>query len=181
MQRHPNSTEPAPVILGLGANLGDPAAQLAHALERLAGVVQGLRVSSLYRTAPVGYAQQPDFINLVATGHSSLEPLPLLHALQRVEDELGRVRSFANAPRVIDIDLLDYGGQVLRTPELTLPHPRMAERGFVLVPLAEIAPEWVHPVLGKTARELLAAGPALERVELLRNPEWSAARRFERS
>ncbi|HEX5724798.1 MAG TPA: 2-amino-4-hydroxy-6-hydroxymethyldihydropteridine diphosphokinase [Longimicrobiaceae bacterium] len=154
-----------PVILGLGANLGRPAAQLAEALRRLEDAVRLERLSSLYRSAPVGYADQPDFLNLVAVGRTALSPEELLARAQAVERALGREPGFRNAPRPIDIDLLDYAGRVLRTPALVLPHPGIAARGFVLHPLAEAAPGWRHPVLGRTARELLSAAAALERVE----------------
>jgi 2-amino-4-hydroxy-6-hydroxymethyldihydropteridine diphosphokinase len=92
-------------------------------------------------------------------------PLELLRGMLAIERAMGRERSFANAPRAIDLDLLAYGGVVMRTPELTLPHPGIEHRGFVLHPLAEIAPEWVHPLLGRTARELLSAARPPERVE----------------
>jgi 2-amino-4-hydroxy-6-hydroxymethyldihydropteridine diphosphokinase len=160
----PTSTA-APVLLGLGANVGDPTGQLARAVRMLEASVRIGRVSSLYRTEPVGHADQPDFHNLVVLGTTELEPAALLRAAQEVEDALGRRRTFANAPRTIDVDLLAYGDRVMRTPALTLPHPRLHLRGFVLHPLAEIAPEWTHPVLGRTARELLSTATALERVE----------------
>lgn len=153
------------VILGLGANLGDPLAQLALAVQELTRVVRIDRVSSVYRTEPVGYRGQPDFYNLVAVGRADGDPQGLMRALLEVERTLGRERSFANAPRTIDVDLLAYGGRIVDTPGLTLPHPRMHERGFVLHPLDEVAPGWRHPVLGCTARELLSAGAARERVE----------------
>jgi 2-amino-4-hydroxy-6-hydroxymethyldihydropteridine diphosphokinase len=153
------------VILGLGANLGDPPAQLARAVRALGSLVRIGRVSSVYRTEPVGYREQADFYNLVVAGRASREPEDLLRELLDVERALGRVRSFTDAPRTIDIDLLAYGDRVMDTPALSLPHPRMHQRGFVLHPLAEIAPEWTHPVLGHTARELLSAGVAGERVE----------------
>lgn len=153
------------VILGLGANLGDPLAQLGRAVEALDAVVRIGRVSSVYRTEPVGYRDQPDFYNLVVMGTAQGEPEAVLRALLEVERLLGRVRTFADAPRTIDIDLLAFGTRVMEVPGLTLPHPRMHRRGFVLHPLAEIAPEWRHPVLGQTARELLSAGAARERVE----------------
>jgi 2-amino-4-hydroxy-6-hydroxymethyldihydropteridine diphosphokinase len=154
------------VLIGLGANLGEPRRQLAAAVARLAALVEEIRVSSVYRTEPVGHRDQPDFYNLVARGWTRAAPEELLHGMLSIERTLGRERSFANAPRVIDLDLLAYGGLVMDTPELTLPHPRMTQRGFVLHPLVEIAPDWVHPVLRRTARELLAAAGSLERVEM---------------
>lgn len=153
------------VIVGLGANLGEPRQQLARAVEVLGTYLRVERVSSVYRTEPVGHADQPDFYNLVLVGWTALEPAELLRGVQEVEDALGRRRSFRNAPRTIDVDLLAYGDRVMRTPRLTLPHPRLHLRGFVLHPLAEVAPEWRHPVLGFTARELLSTATALERVE----------------
>ena len=153
------------VFLGLGANVGEPLAQLADAVGRLRAVVEIDAVSSVYRTEPVGYADQPDFFNLVVRGRSDLPPEVLLDRILDVERAMGRARTFRNAPRVIDIDLLAYGGVVLDTPRLTLPHPGIPARGFVLHPLAEIAPGWRHPVTGKTARELLESAPHLERVE----------------
>jgi 2-amino-4-hydroxy-6-hydroxymethyldihydropteridine diphosphokinase len=160
------STAPrSEVLVGLGANLGEPRRQLAAAVARLAALVEDLRVSSVYRTEPVGHRDQPDFYNLVARGWTRIAPLELLRGMLAIEGELGRERSFANAPRLIDLDLLAYGDRVMDTPELTLPHPRIAQRGFVLHPLAEVAPHWVHPVLSRTARELLSAAASLERVE----------------
>jgi 2-amino-4-hydroxy-6-hydroxymethyldihydropteridine diphosphokinase len=153
------------VLLGLGANLGDPVAQLASGVAALRAVVDVRAVSSVWRSEPVGYAAQPDFYNLVVVAESGLDPLALLDHAQRVESGMGRVRTFPNAPRTLDVDLLAAGLAVLDTPRLVLPHPRLAERGFVLHPLAEVAPGWRHPVLGATARELLEAAGALERVE----------------
>lgn len=158
------------MLLGLGANLGEPGAQLAAALRELAGVVRIDAVSSLYRSAPVGYREQPDFYNLVAAGETELSPTALLEAVHDIESRLGRVRSFPNAPRTIDIDLLSYDGVVSAGPELVLPHPRLHERAFVLVPLAEVAPDWVHPKLGRTAAELLADAGSLEPVERVGPP-----------
>jgi len=154
-----------PVLLGLGANVGDPPAQLAAALRELSEVVRIDAVSSLYRSAAVGYREQPDFYNIVCAGETHLSPRELLGAMHAVEQRLGRVRSFRNAPRTIDIDLLSYDDAVSTAPELVLPHPRLHERAFVLVPLAEIAPEWVHPTLNRTAAELLASAEGLEPVE----------------
>jgi 2-amino-4-hydroxy-6-hydroxymethyldihydropteridine diphosphokinase len=159
------ANEPAEVLLGLGANVGDPRAQLARAIDGLRAFVAELRVSSTWRTEPVGHADQPDFYNLVARGVTTLPPLALLERVLELERQMGRERTFRNAPRVIDIDVLDYAGRVSADPRLVLPHPGIPTRGFVLHPLAEVAPGWVHPVLRKTARELLLAAPPLERGE----------------
>jgi 2-amino-4-hydroxy-6-hydroxymethyldihydropteridine diphosphokinase len=143
------------VALGLGANLGDPPAQLAAALRALRGRVRVDTVSSLYRSAAVGGPPQPDYLNLVCVGRTMLDPLSLLEETQRIEREIGREPTVRDGPRVIDVDLLAYGARIIDTPRLTLPHPRLAERTFVLRPLVEIAPEWRHPSSGLTARELL--------------------------
>jgi 2-amino-4-hydroxy-6-hydroxymethyldihydropteridine diphosphokinase len=166
MQQSRSSDPPrAEVLLGLGANLGDPRRQLAEAVAGLGALVEDVRVSSVYRTEPVGHRDQPDFFNLVVRGWTTVAPEELLRGLLAIERALGRERTFANAPRTIDIDLLAYGDRVMETAELTLPHPGIPDRGFVLHPLAEVAPEWVHPVLARTARELLSAAGPLERVE----------------
>jgi 2-amino-4-hydroxy-6-hydroxymethyldihydropteridine diphosphokinase len=155
------------VLLGLGANQGDAWAQLAGAVRRLEEVVRVDAVSSVYRTEPVGFRDQPDFLNLVVDARCALPPEALLDAAQAVEAAMGRVRTFRNAPRPIDVDVLAYGGRVIRTERLAVPHPAMAERAFVLHPLAEVAPEWWHPVLRCTARELLLRHADKARVERL--------------
>jgi 2-amino-4-hydroxy-6-hydroxymethyldihydropteridine diphosphokinase len=159
----PLDAAPSPVLLGLGANLGEPVAQLARAVALLGAHVRVEAVSSVWRTEPVGYAGQPDFYNLVVRAATELSADALLDAALAVEAELGRERTFANAPRTLDVDLLACGGLVVDTPRLTLPHPRMAGRAFVLRPLDEVAPGWRHPLLGRTARELLSRAAALER------------------
>jgi 2-amino-4-hydroxy-6-hydroxymethyldihydropteridine diphosphokinase len=137
-------TAPVLAYIGLGANLGDARAQLQEALRCLRHLpdTQLLRVSSCYRTAPVD-AQGPDYLNAVAELSTTLKPLTLLHALQALEQAAGRERPYRNAPRTLDLDLLLYGALRQDDPVLTLPHPRMRERAFVLVPLAEIAPALV--------------------------------------
>lgn len=171
---------PAPsarVVVGIGANLDEPLAQLATAVRALAGVMEVEAVSSVYRTEPVGFRDQPDFLNLVVVGRTALEPGALLARLHEIEAGMGRRRTFRDAPRVIDLDLLDYEGVLARTPALTLPHPRMAERGFVLQPLDEAAPGWRHPETGESARELLSRAGTLERVERVGPlPGWGAPR-----
>jgi 2-amino-4-hydroxy-6-hydroxymethyldihydropteridine diphosphokinase len=139
--------------IGLGANLNDPAAQVEYALaelDRLPGT-RLLARSSLYASAPVGYVDQPDFINAVAQIETSLAPRALLAALLDIEHRHGRERSFRNAPRTLDLDLLLYGEAHFHEEGLTLPHPRMHERSFVLLPLLEIAPDTVIPGRGRAA------------------------------
>ncbi|WP_293171225.1 2-amino-4-hydroxy-6-hydroxymethyldihydropteridine diphosphokinase [Oceanithermus sp.] len=146
------------VLIALGSNLGDRAGFLLAGLARL-GALEGFapgRLSPVYETEPVGPAEQGPYLNAVLEGESALEPRTLLAALLAIERELGRVRDRRWGPRTLDLDLLDYGGRVLRQPGLELPHPRLHERAFVLVPLADLQPGWRHPVLGRTARELLA-------------------------
>ena len=133
--------------VGLGSNLEDPARQVETALQELDHLphTRLVRRSSLYRTAPVGYADQPDFINAVAQLETGLPADRLLDELQALEARHGRRRSFPNAPRTLDLDLLLFGDLVLQTERLTLPHPRMRERAFVLEPLREIAPDLELP------------------------------------
>lgn len=153
------------MIFGLGANLGDPVAQLARAVDRLREVIEVERVSGVYRTDPVGFADQPDFYNLVVLGRSDAAPRALLDEAVRIERELGRVRTFPNAPRIIDIDLLARGDDHEESPEVIVPHPRLHQRAFVLVPLQEIAPDWLHPSLGLNPAQMLAALPEPGRIE----------------
>ena len=145
----------AEILLAFGGNLGDPAATIRRALARLGQ--EGVRirqVSSLYRTPPWGPVEQPDFVNACATAETDLKPAELLGVTQSLERELGRVPGERWGPRALDIDILDYAGQRIEEPGLTLPHPRLTERAFVLVPLAEIAPERV--VAERTIREWAA-------------------------
>ena len=130
-------------FIALGSNLEDPQAQIERALETIANStnIKLIKASSLYRTVPVGYDNQPDFINAVAEIETDLNPLALLHTLLEIEAQHGRERPFPNAPRVLDLDVLLYEGFATSSPALTLPHPRMHTRGFVMLPLAEIAPK----------------------------------------
>jgi 2-amino-4-hydroxy-6-hydroxymethyldihydropteridine diphosphokinase len=147
----------ATAYVGLGSNLGDRVATLREAVRRLAGLGRLAAVSSLYETAPVGYLEQPLFLNAAVALETELTPVALLHELLQIERDLGRVRTFRNAPRTLDLDLLLMDGMVLESADLTLPHPRLSERAFVLVPLAEIAPEAWHPGLAVSAAEMLHA------------------------
>jgi 2-amino-4-hydroxy-6-hydroxymethyldihydropteridine diphosphokinase len=137
-------------FIALGSNLQDPAAQITRAFNSLSQLPQTRVIarSSLYRTAPLGYDDQPDFVNAAAELETGLDPLALLRALLELEAGFGRERPFPNAPRILDLDLLLYDDRVMATPELTLPHPRMHARGFVLFPLAEIAPALEIPGKG---------------------------------
>lgn len=143
------------VYLGIGSNLGDRQANIEQALERLAGQVDILLVSAFYETEPVGYTDQPWFLNVVLSGETQLAPRELLAFTQGVEQALKRVKTIRWGPRSIDVDILLYEGITMDTPELTIPHPRMTQRNFVLVPLAEIAPDLT--LGGRPIGELLAA------------------------
>jgi len=153
--------------IGLGANLGEPESQVRRAVSALAAIPQTrvLAASSLYRSAPVGHAAQPDFVNAVAEIETRLGAEELLGELLATEARFGRVREFPNAPRTLDLDLLLYGERVIAEDKLTVPHPRMHERAFVLVPLAEIAPDIAIPGKGR-AGALLAActGQKIEKI-----------------
>ena len=157
----------ATAYVGIGANLDDPAARVRDAFAVLDALpdTRLVKRSSLYRTHPQGYAAQPDFVNAVARIDTELAPAELLGRLQGIEAAAGRRRSFRNAPRTLDLDLLLYGAQRIDQPGLVVPHPRMHERAFVLVPLLEIAPEVRIPGAGR-ARDCLAlvAGQGVERL-----------------
>lgn len=145
------------IYLSLGSNLGDRARNLRAAIDGLARAsIAVRRVSPVYETAPVDLVDQPMFLNLVVEAETALMPRQLLARIARLERELGRQRTVAKGPRTIDIDILFHGSSVIDTPDLIVPHPRIAERRFVLEPLSEIAPELVHPLTRRTIREMLA-------------------------
>jgi 2-amino-4-hydroxy-6-hydroxymethyldihydropteridine diphosphokinase len=160
----------ARAIVGLGANLGDPAAQLRAAIDAIGRIADTrvVGVSSLYRTAPVGHRAQPDFFNAAVAIETALEPRVLLAALQSIERAAGRERSFKDAPRTLDLDILLYGERSIDEPGLKVPHPRLHERAFALAPLAEIAPDAIVAGRGRAA-DLLGALSA-QRVERLPCP-----------
>jgi 2-amino-4-hydroxy-6-hydroxymethyldihydropteridine diphosphokinase len=151
------------IYLSLGSNVGDRERNLRKALERLASDdVRVLRSSRIYETEPVGYTDQAWFLNLVVEAETTLFPMQLLTRIGRVEHELGRVRTVRtvrNGPRTIDIDILFYAAAIVNTLRLEIPHPRLAERRFVLAPLAELAPDLRHPVTHRSVRQMLESAP----------------------
>ncbi len=162
--------------LGLGANLGDPRAQLAAAVRALAGHarVRVTAVSSLYRSAPEGGGPQPDYLNAVVAVETGLDARALAALGHELERRAGRVRTRErDAPRPLDVDLLLFGEERIMEPDLTVPHPRLAGRAFALLPLAEVAPEARHPGLDRTAAELAAGVPAVGVERLPGGTRWT--------
>jgi len=156
----------ATAYLSLGSNLGDREANIASALKMLGREARILEVSSLYETEPVGYKDQPWFLNCACSVETNLSPQALLEFVKAIEKNLGRKPTLRFGPRLIDIDILFYDGLILDSPDLVVPHPRLAERAFVLVPLKEIAPNLVHPLSGLTIEELFEGAENLERTRL---------------
>ena len=144
------------VYLALGTNLGDRLSNLKQAIAALTPQLEVKAKSQVYETPPWGFEDQPKFLNQVIKARTYLDPEPLLKHLKRLEVALGRKESFLNGPRLIDIDILFYDDLVMQTPLLVIPHPRLHERGFVLLPLMDIAPGLVHPVYQKSVREMAA-------------------------
>jgi len=147
--------ESVTVYLSLGSNIGERQENLDKALDFLSQKLEVVKVSLMYDTAPVGDIEQPRFLNLVCQAYTRLAPKELLAVAKGIESKLGRKPGKPDAPRPMDIDILFYGDKVIKTSELVIPHPRLVERAFVLIPLNEIAPDLVHPVSGKTIKELL--------------------------
>lgn len=164
-----NASFPNRAVIALGSNLQNPSRQIKTALKIIAGhpQIELLRVSSLYTTAPVGYTDQPDFVNAVCTVSTNLNGAALLAVLNGIENDFGRERSFRNAPRTLDLDIIDYNGESSSSPQLTLPHPRAHERSFVMRPLAEIAPDFKigsHGRAADLAEQLGSGGIAVSEV-----------------
>ncbi len=155
--------------LSLGSNIGERQAQLQQALARIGRHGSVCSVSSFYETEPVEFTDQAWFLNCAAALETGEAPQELMQSLLQIEQEMGRKRSQNKGPRTIDIDILLFGDQVISTPSLTVPHPAMAKRRFVLEPLAEIAPDVRHPVLNKTIRELLEDLPPGQKVRRVEN------------
>jgi len=143
------------VFIALGTNIGARQQNLQSAIQALESQVQIVAESSVYQTAPVGYLDQADFLNQVIKVETQLSPEALLRFLKGLEKDMGRKKTIRDGPRVIDLDILFFNDVVLELPDLQIPHPRLHERAFVLVPLADIAPEFQHPVLKKSISQLL--------------------------
>lgn len=150
------------VYLGLGSNIGDKAAQITQALDRLGKVFTVKRVSPIYLTEPVGLKDQDWFLNCVAEVETEKDPEKLLSALQSIEKKMGKTKTKVNGPRTIDIDILFYDEQIVNRKNLVIPHPRLHTRLFVLRPLMDLNPGFLHPVLKKTIQELYAEQPWAE-------------------
>ena len=150
---------PHTVFLAFGSNVGDKVANIHQAIQLLQPQVNHLQRGQLYETKPVGYLQQDNFVNTAAVGETELNPIELFQFVKDIEQKVGRIKRFRWGPREIDIDLLFYDDRVADDEVLTLPHPRLHQRDFVLRPLLDIAPDFRHPVLQKTIRELLVDLP----------------------
>lgn len=146
-----------PVLLGLGTNLGDRAANLHNAINGLRRFLNVTAVSPIYESAAMYDTDQPAFLNLVVAAETGMPPQSLLEALKRLEARMGRMPTRPKGPRVIDIDILFYGDRVVRSEDLSIPHPGLAERAFVLAPAHDIAPDWACPATGRRVRDMLAA------------------------
>lgn len=156
------------VYIGLGSNLGDRVACLREAVSRLSAIITIEKVSQLYVAAPLGYVRDDAFINAVVSGKTSLKPLDLLEQLQDVEKAMGRRPGVQYGPRPIDLDILFYDAVQIESRKLAIPHPRIAQRAFVLRPLVEIAPQLMHPVLYYTASQMLQDAEDADQVQIYR-------------
>ncbi len=160
--------QPTRIYLLLGTNVGNRAKNLQTAIEHLSPRIKVLRVSRVYQTAPWGYLEQEDFLNQALEAETDLTPSELLVYIKEIEKRMGRHTVIHYGPRLIDIDILFYGNEIIELPNLSIPHPMLHERAFTLVPLAELAADFRHPKLGKTIQELLD-GISAEDVNLYQN------------
>lgn len=144
------------IALALGSNLNNPQQQLISGIEFLSEIVSEIKVAPFYKSSPQGFSEQDDFYNTCISGITTLEPQELLIALKKIEKRMGKSEQFTNGPRIIDLDIILFEGQIVQGLFLQIPHPRMHERDFVLQPLAEIEPNWLHPKLLLSIKELLA-------------------------
>jgi 2-amino-4-hydroxy-6-hydroxymethyldihydropteridine diphosphokinase len=164
------SPTPHTIFLGLGTNVGDRYANLQAALDALAPKVRITARSPVYQTPPWGYTEQADFLNMVVSAETELKPRGLLKFIKKIEKQVGRTATFRWGPREIDIDILFYDHLSLNTSKLTIPHPRVHQRAFMLVPLADLAPDLRHPVTEKTIREHLAEVEAVD-IQRFQSPQ----------
>jgi 2-amino-4-hydroxy-6-hydroxymethyldihydropteridine diphosphokinase len=147
------------VYLALGANVGDPMANIEKAIDLLSDNLYVIKPAPVYSSTAVGYTDQPDFLNTAISGQTDLSPEALFNFIKQVEQKVGRQQRFRNGPREIDIDIIFYGDQVIETPNLTIPHPRFHERDFVLRPLVDLNPQKIDVLSGQTVRTLLDSLP----------------------
>ena len=157
------------IFLGLGSNLGDREENLRRAIELLAREIEVTKRSSVYETAPLYLKEQPEFLNMVLGAKTELAARKIFKKIKHIEKDMGRTHSERFGPRLIDIDLLFYGTETIKEPDLQVPHQELSERAFVLVPFCEIAPKFLHPVLGVTISELLSRVSGREDVRLYSN------------
>ena len=155
------------VFLGLGSNLGNKRSNIGLAVKEIGKISSHVTVSSLYETVPKGFDGQPAFLNAACRAWTRLDPFELLRTLRDIQADIGYGSVFTNGPRVLDIDVLTYGVLVMNAPSLTIPHPRMVDRAFVMMPLAEIASEACHPVLGETFRVLSHRIPGSGQIRMI--------------
>ena len=162
----PSSSQTQPIALALGSNMGDRLAALGAAIDGLSLYIKTQSISPLYETPAAYITDLPLYLNATLIGETRLSALTLLWSIKELEAELGRRPTYHYGPRLIDIDILFYGDQIIKTPELIVPHARLQEREFVLRPLADIAPDWKHPVTGKSVEEMLKALPESTAVKM---------------
>ncbi|HLG23706.1 MAG TPA: 2-amino-4-hydroxy-6-hydroxymethyldihydropteridine diphosphokinase [Candidatus Nanoarchaeia archaeon] len=153
-------------FIGVGSNLGDKEQNIKKAVSEIKKISKTIKLSSLYKTEPVGFKEQDWFLNCALEIETKLAPADLLKSLKEIEKKMGREKTFKNGPRIIDLDMLFYGNTVLKNKTLKIPHPKIRERKFVLVPLNEIAPDFIHPKLKKKVNDLLKETKDKSEVEL---------------